>query len=194
MAPLLHTLLRLTAFQSPFLRTLLPSIGLAYGIQAAVAIPSILATTERFYDLSGSLTYISCVALSLYLPTLRARAAAAGAKGVGAIAGLGAGQAKWPSLLDSLMGRGGVNVWNWRQVVLSAAVVIWATRCECFGLIDRERVSNMTYPSNTSFLSVQWEPFSSSASLANKAATPASTACANRHQSSSAHSWHKRHG
>lgn len=128
MAPLLHSLLRLTAYQSPFLRTLLPSIGLAYGIQAAVAVPSILATTERFYDLSGSLTYISCVALSLYLPTLRARAAAAGAKGVGAVAGLGAGQTAWPSLLGSLMGRGGVNVWNWRQVVLSAAVVIWATR------------------------------------------------------------------
>lgn len=128
MTAVLHSLLRMTAFQSPFLRTLIPSIGLAYSIQAAVAIPSILATTERFYDLSGSLTYISCVALSLYLPTLRARAAAAGAKGVGAVAGFGSGQTAWPSLMDSLTGRGGVNVWNWRQVVLSAAVIMWATR------------------------------------------------------------------
>jgi hypothetical protein len=49
---------------------------LAYGIQAAVAIPSIIAQNERFYDLSGSLTYLSCTALSLFLPALRARSAA----------------------------------------------------------------------------------------------------------------------
>lgn len=130
MPPILHSLLRLTAFQNPFLRNLIPSIGLAYGIQAAVAIPSMIAGTERFYDLSGSLTYISCTVLSLYLPTLRARAAAAGAQGVGATAALGAGQVPWPSLLGSLLGKGGVgvNVWNWRQVVLSAAVIVWATR------------------------------------------------------------------
>jgi hypothetical protein len=126
--PLLHSLLRATAFHNPFLRTLIPSIGLAYGIQAACAIPSILAVTERYYDLSGSLTYISCTALSLYLPTLRARAAAAGAVGVGASAG---GVTQWPSIMASLMGKAatsGVNVWNWRQVVLSAAVMIWAAR------------------------------------------------------------------
>ena len=122
MSSLLNTLLHSTNFRNPFLRTLVPSIGLAYGIQAAVAIPSILFQTERFYDLSGSLTYISCTALSLYLPTLRVRAAAS----------IGSTAPAWPSLLASLTSKGGVGMWNWRQVVLSAFVTVWATRLGSF--------------------------------------------------------------
>ena len=122
MSSLLSTLLHSTNYRNPFLRTLVPSIGLAFGIQAAAAIPSILLQTERFYDLSGSLTYISCTALSLYLPTLRARAAAS----------FSATAPAWPSLLASLTSKGGVNAWNWRQVVLSAAVTIWAARLGTF--------------------------------------------------------------
>ncbi|KAI4156907.1 MAG: hypothetical protein L6R39_000920 [Caloplaca ligustica] len=87
-----------------------------YIIIGLVAIPSIIAQTERFYDLSGSLTYISCTAFSLYLPTIRARAAAAVA---------GTAKPAWPSILGALSGNGG---FNWRQVVLSAAVCTWATR------------------------------------------------------------------
>lgn len=122
MSGLLNGLLHATNFRNPFLRTLVPSIGLAYGIQAAVAIPSIALQTERFYDLSGSLTYLSCTALSLYLPTLRARAAA----------GIGSAAPAWPSLLASLTSKGGVNMWNWRQVFLSAAVSVWAVRLGSF--------------------------------------------------------------
>lgn len=122
MSSLINALLHATNFRNPFLRTLVPSIGLAYGIQAAAAIPSIMLQTERFYDLSGSLTYISCAALSLYLPTIRARLAAGPASTAPA----------WPSLLTSLTSKGGVNAWNWRQVVLSAAVTIWATRLGSF--------------------------------------------------------------
>jgi hypothetical protein len=108
----LRYLLSLTAFpRSPFLRTVVPAIGLAYGIQAAVAIPSIAAQTERFYDLSGSLTYLSCTAASLYLPILRAR-----------LTGVGADAVK------SSLGTAGLGPLNWRQVALSAAVSIWATR------------------------------------------------------------------
>lgn len=121
---LLHTLLHATNFSRPFLSTLVPSIGLAYTIQGLVAVPSILAQTERFYDLSGSITYISCTALSLYLPTIRARFAAAAA---------GSAKPAWPSILAALAGNGGG--FNWRQVALSAAVSVWATRCEfCLGL------------------------------------------------------------
>ncbi|KAK3631815.1 hypothetical protein LTR22_020883 [Elasticomyces elasticus] len=120
MSGIIKTLLHASNFQNPFLRTLVPSIGLAFGLQAAVAIPSILGQSERFYDLSGSLTYISCTALSLYLPTLRARYAA------------GFTAPAWPSLLASLTSKGGLNTWNWRQVVLSAAVTIWATRLGTF--------------------------------------------------------------
>ncbi|KAI4240435.1 MAG: hypothetical protein L6R40_005146 [Gallowayella cf. fulva] len=108
-----HSILHATNFSRPFLSTLVPSIGLAYTLQGLVAIPSIIAQTERFYDLSGSLTYISCTALSLYLPTIRARFAAAAA---------GSAKPAWPSIL----GDGGG--FNWRQVALSAAVSVWATR------------------------------------------------------------------
>ncbi|WPH00370.1 Hypothetical protein R9X50_00319700 [Acrodontium crateriforme] len=122
MSAIVRALLNATNFRNPFLRTLIPAIGLAYGLQAATAIPSILGQTERFYDLSGSLTYISCTALSLYLPTLRARYAASSAATMPA----------WPSLLQSLTSKGGVSAWNWRQVVLSAAVTIWAARLGTF--------------------------------------------------------------
>ncbi len=114
----LSTLLHATAFKTPFLSTLLPSIGLAYTLQAAVAIPSILAQSEKFYDLSGSLTYLSCTALGLYLPTIRARYAAAA---------MGAVKPAWPSVIGALRGLPNAGL-NWRQIVLSAAVALWATR------------------------------------------------------------------
>lgn len=119
----LSTLLRATAFKSPFLSTLLPSIGLAYAIQATFALPAILAQTDRYYDLSGSLTYLSCTLLSLYLPTLRARHAASL---------VGAAPPAYPSLLASLGSKGGAGSWNWRQVALSAAVALWAARLGTF--------------------------------------------------------------
>ncbi|KAF2994348.1 hypothetical protein E8E13_000533 [Curvularia kusanoi] len=111
---LLQTLLRATAFKNPLLRTLVPSLALAYGIQTAVAVPSIAAQTEKYYDLSGSLTYLSCVGASLVLPYLRAQQAGAAAGG----------------LVEYLSSKGlGQGVWWWRQAFLSAAVGIWATRC-----------------------------------------------------------------
>ncbi|KAI9051409.1 hypothetical protein LZ554_004456 [Drepanopeziza brunnea f. sp. 'monogermtubi'] len=115
---ILNALLHATNYKNPFLRTLVPSIATAFAIQAGVAVPSILTQSERFYDLSGSLTYLSVTALSLYLPTLRARAAAP----------LGALKPAFPSLLAAFTGTGGPNGLNWRQVVLSTAVSIWATR------------------------------------------------------------------
>ncbi|MCJ1339890.1 hypothetical protein MMC09_005182 [Bachmanniomyces sp. S44760] len=118
----LSTLLHATNYSSPFLRTLIPSISLAYGIQGLVAVPSIIAQTERFYDLSGSLTYLSCTALSLYLPILRARHAASLA---------GTIKPAWPSIIGALTGKAGAGL-NWRQVVLSTAVSIWATRLGSF--------------------------------------------------------------
>lgn len=112
---LLQTILRATAFKNPLLRTLVPSLALAYGIQTAVAVPSIAAQTEKYYDLSGSLTYLSCVSASLVLPYLRAQAAG---QAVGGVA-------------EYLSSKGlGQGTWWWRQAFLSAAVGIWATRCE----------------------------------------------------------------
>ena len=116
---ILQTFLAATNYSNPFIRNLVPSVGLAFGIQAAVAVPSIIAQNERFYDLSGSLTYLSCTALSLFLPAIRARSAAAA---------LGAPSPAWPSLASALSGHGGPLGFNWRQVVLSGAVSIWAIR------------------------------------------------------------------
>lgn len=116
---ILGTVLHLTNFRNPFLRTLVPSISAAFALQAAVAVPSIFTQSERFYDLSGSLTYLSVTALSLYLPTLRARAAAAATGSI---------KPAWPSIISALNGTASANGLNWRQVVLSAAVGIWATR------------------------------------------------------------------
>ena len=90
-------------------------MGAAFAIQAGVAVPSILAQSERFYDLSGSLTYISVTALSLYLPAIRARTAAAA---------VGATKPAWPSLLEAFSSKGAANGLNWRQVVISTAVVV----------------------------------------------------------------------
>ena len=111
---LLQTLLKATAFRNPLLRTLVPSVALAYGIQTAVAVPSIAVGTERFYDLSGSLTYLSCTALSLFLPYLRTASANAATGGLAEY------------LRAPAPGQG---LWFWRQVALSAAVGLWATRC-----------------------------------------------------------------
>ncbi|KAF1957082.1 DUF1295-domain-containing protein [Byssothecium circinans] len=117
----IQTLLRATTFRTPFLRTLVPTVALAYGIQTAVAVPSIAAQSERFYDLSGSLTYLSCTALSLVLPVLRARTA-------GALGG-GGGMTLGEYLKAPGPGQGG---WWWRHAVLSAAVGVWAVRLGSF--------------------------------------------------------------
>ncbi|KAK3381672.1 hypothetical protein B0H63DRAFT_476358 [Podospora didyma] len=124
---LLQSLLHLTNFKSPLLRTLVPSVAAAYAIQAAFAIPSIAAQSERFYDFSGSLTYLSVTALSLYLPALRARYALTTAA-PGIVAPLSKAL-PLPSLLSPFTGgAGAANAFNWRQVVLSAAVGIWSIR------------------------------------------------------------------
>ncbi|ESZ96401.1 hypothetical protein SBOR_3233 [Sclerotinia borealis F-4128] len=114
---LTSTLLHLTNFRTPILRTLVPAVGAAFVIQAAVAIPSVWLQSERFYDLSGSLTYLGVVGGSLVGGWMRERGVGKGGTGV-----------EWPQLLDAFTGKGGPNALNWRQVVLSAAVGIWATR------------------------------------------------------------------
>ena len=95
-----------------------PSVAAAFAIQTAVAVPSVFAQSELFYDVSGSVTYLAVTALSLYLPALRARNAASLAGGpVPAM----------PGLLAPFTNPAAAGL-NWRQVVLSGAVSLWATR------------------------------------------------------------------
>ncbi|KAK3384581.1 hypothetical protein B0T24DRAFT_609029 [Lasiosphaeria ovina] len=115
-----NRLLGLTNFNNPLLRTLVPSVSAAFAIQTAFAIPSIAAQSDRFYDFSGALSFVAVTALSLYLPALRARYAAPLSSSSKAVA--------LPSLLGPFKGAGEPHGFDWRQVVLSGAVVIWATR------------------------------------------------------------------
>ncbi|KAI1338882.1 hypothetical protein F5Y15DRAFT_101075 [Xylariaceae sp. FL0016] len=118
---LLQHVLHLTNFRSPFLRTMVPSVAAAFAIQTAVALPSIPAQSERFYDASGSATFLTVTLLSLYLPSLRTRAAASALTGSGKLA--------LPSLLAPFVGGPGASAaLNWRQVALSAAVAFWSIR------------------------------------------------------------------
>lgn len=118
-------LLGLTSFRSPLLRGIVPCVAAAFGCQFLAGAPSIFFGTERFYDLSGSLTYLAVGALSLYLPALRSRAAAQ-ASGIPA--------PPLPGLVDmiksvgSVGGASGVGARDWRQVVATGLVMIWATR------------------------------------------------------------------
>lgn len=51
------------------------AVGLAYAIQWLVFVPSYLRQTEKFFDLTGSLTYISVTTLALlFSPAIDARA------------------------------------------------------------------------------------------------------------------------
>ncbi|EFZ02460.1 DUF1295 domain protein [Metarhizium robertsii] len=101
--PIINRLLHITNFKSPLLRTIVPSVGAALAVQLAAGLPSVLASTERFFDISGSLTFLAVGALSLYLPHLRGRA----------------GNATLSRLSAS---------WNWRQVVVTGMAMAWAAR------------------------------------------------------------------
>lgn len=117
MSPFIHKLLAATHYNTPLFRTLVPCVGLAYALQAASAIPSIAFKTERFYDLSGSVTYLSVTALSLYLPAARARFAGFLAKST----------TSSPTVMGAVKALEGKGL-SCRQVVVSAAVAVWATR------------------------------------------------------------------
>lgn len=101
--PIINRLLHITNFKSPLLRTIVPSVGAALAVQFAAGLPSVLASTERFFDISGSLTFLAVGALSLYLPHLRNRA----------------GNATLSRLSAA---------WNWRQVVVTGMAMAWAAR------------------------------------------------------------------
>ncbi|KAI1268111.1 hypothetical protein F5Y18DRAFT_278934 [Xylariaceae sp. FL1019] len=114
---IIQYVLHATNFRSPLLRTVVPSITAAFALQTAVAIPSIALQSSRLYDVSSSATFLTCTLLSLYLPSLRIR---------DAVIGAGLPKPAFPSLLEALPK--GTGPLNWRQVALSAAVVLYSVR------------------------------------------------------------------
>jgi steroid 5-alpha reductase family enzyme len=101
------------AFKNPALSTLVPAVLTIFGIQAAVAVPSIIGQSEKYYDLSGSATYLAATGISLYLPWLRSLSYAR-------VHSLPAPPA--PGLAD----------FGARKLILSGMVAIWAIRLGSF--------------------------------------------------------------
>ncbi|KPM42591.1 hypothetical protein AK830_g4020 [Neonectria ditissima] len=95
------------------LRALLPPLSAALALQAATAVPSIAAQSDRVYDFSGAVTFVAVGALSLYLPSIRA-----------------AGAPVLSSVLAALRGRGPpfVGGLDWRHIAMTGVAGIWAVR------------------------------------------------------------------
>jgi hypothetical protein len=110
------------SFSQPFLRVLIPSAGAAYGLQALVAIISVLVASERFYDISGSLAFITATLLSMYLPIMQARAVAAMTATIP--------KPGYPRILGFLGSALGQNDFSVRKLAVNAAVIVWAMRCK----------------------------------------------------------------
>lgn len=87
-------------------------VALAFALNVAAFVPAWLAQTEKYYDLTGSLTYLSVLGAALAGSAVaRQGAAAGGGAGEGASAGTG---------LDA------------RSLLLAALVAIWALRLGIF--------------------------------------------------------------
>lgn len=89
--------------------TLLATAGAAYAIQALCAAFAIPFQTEKYYDLSGSFTFVTCTALSLYYPSLRNSVIQ-----------------RSPAPLPPL------SSFHPRQLIMSGLTCLWATRLGTF--------------------------------------------------------------
>ncbi|KAM0786977.1 hypothetical protein ACM66B_002395 [Microbotryomycetes sp. NB124-2] len=114
---------------SAALSTLKWTIGTAFGIQAVAGAGAIALETEKFYDLTGSLTFLSCTFISLFHQPLR--------KLNPVVVG---SSSPWSTLLQhpistfqSLLQQKLIHP---RQLVMSTFVILWSTRLGLF-LADR---------------------------------------------------------
>lgn len=106
---ILTTLLTATTFPaSPLLSTLAPCVLATSAVQLLFAIPSILAHTDVLYDFAGGWAFFATLTTSLVVPALRRGA---------------------PITLDDAL-----TTWNWRQLALTGAALVYSTRCRFFSL------------------------------------------------------------
>ncbi|KAK4047177.1 hypothetical protein OIO90_006286 [Microbotryomycetes sp. JL221] len=104
------------------MHTLKLTVGAAFGIQALGAAVAIPLQTEKFYDLTGSLTFIGCTFISLFHQPLRA---------------LNNSTISWSTLITKP-----VSTWSLlssknllphsRQLVMSTFAMLWAARLGSF--------------------------------------------------------------
>ncbi|KAK1832059.1 hypothetical protein QBC39DRAFT_78851 [Podospora conica] len=101
------TILTTTSFPTPpFLSTLTPSLLAASTIQLLFALPSILLHTDLLYDLAGGWAFFATLTTSLLVPALRRGASIT---------------------LDDA-----TTTWNWRQLALTGAALVYSTRLSTF--------------------------------------------------------------
>lgn len=91
------------------LKALAPTIGFIYGVQTAAAIPAVATKTEKYYDLCGSLGFISAVGFSLYYPSLRAK-----------------------YLMGSTAALPAITAFHPRALIMSGLTMLWAGRLGSF--------------------------------------------------------------
>ncbi|KAI0768101.1 DUF1295-domain-containing protein [Trametes elegans] len=94
----------------PFFSRLLPSVVSAFGLQAALALVFVPQANEKYYDLGGSLGFVSTTLISLYYPHLKLK--------------------YWDRVPNTRLPP--ITSFAPRQLLLSAAVLAWTTRLGSF--------------------------------------------------------------
>ncbi|KAI0710082.1 hypothetical protein C8Q76DRAFT_740946 [Earliella scabrosa] len=94
----------------PLLSKLLPSVVSAYGLQSVLALIFVPQANEMYYDLGGSLGFMSTTLVSLYYPHLKAKF--------------------WDRLPTATLPP--ITHFAPRQILLNAAILAWTTRLGTF--------------------------------------------------------------
>ncbi|KAJ3001837.1 hypothetical protein NUW54_g6185 [Trametes sanguinea] len=89
---------------------LLPSVASAFGLQAALAMIFVPQANEKFYDLGGSVGFVSTTLVSLYYPHLKAK--------------------YWDRLPNAILPP--ISSFAPRQILLNAAILAWTARLGSF--------------------------------------------------------------
>ncbi|OSD06366.1 DUF1295-domain-containing protein [Trametes coccinea BRFM310] len=89
---------------------LLPSVASAFGLQAALALMFVPQANEKFYDLGGSIGFVSTTLVSLYYPHLKAK--------------------YWDRVPNAILPP--ISSFAPRQILLNAAIFAWTARLGSF--------------------------------------------------------------
>ncbi|KZT73108.1 DUF1295-domain-containing protein [Daedalea quercina L-15889] len=90
--------------------SLLPTAATSYGFQSVLALIFVPQANEKFYDLGGSLGFVTSTVASLYYPSFKAK--------------------YWDNLPNARLPP--ITSFAPRQLLLSAAIVAWSTRLGSF--------------------------------------------------------------
>ncbi|KAL1949267.1 hypothetical protein VTO73DRAFT_8148 [Trametes versicolor] len=94
----------------PFFSRLVPTVVSAFGLQTALALTFVPQANEKFYDLGGSIGFISTTLVSLYYPHLKLK--------------------YWERVPSAVLPP--ITSFAPRQLLLNAAILAWSTRLGSF--------------------------------------------------------------